>query len=67
MPKLYTVQDLATMLGVSKFTVYQWIYCGDLRTIQMKPKSAHRIPESEVRRLTTFEPMETQPTPEVAQ
>ena len=63
MPKLYTVQDLATMLGVSKFTVYQWIYCGDLRTIHMKPKSAHRIPESEVRRLTTLEPME-RTTPE---
>ena len=63
MPKTYTVQDLATMLGVSKFTVYQWIYCGDLRTIQRRPKSAHFIPESEVRRLTTIEPIET-PTPE---
>lgn len=66
MPKLYSVQDLASMLGVSKFTVYQWIYCGDLRTIQIKPKSAHRIPESEVRRLTTLEPTtEAQPAPEV--
>lgn len=65
MPKLYSVRDFADMLGVSKFTVYKWIYCGDVRTIQIKPKSAHRIPESEVKRFTTLEPMtETQPAPE---
>ncbi len=54
--QFYTVQDLAAILGVSKFTVYQWIYCGDLQTVQIKPKSAHRIPASEVARVTTITP-----------
>jgi excisionase family DNA binding protein len=64
MTKFYTVQQLADMLGIHKQTVYDWIYAGDLHTVQIKRKSAHRIPESEVRRLTTFDPMEMQPTPE---
>jgi len=67
MTTFYTVQQLANALGVHRQTVYDWIYCGDLKTIQIKPKSAHRIPESEVRRLLTFEPMTEQPAPEAAQ
>ena len=60
----YSVQQFAQAAKVSPQTVYRWIYNGTLKSIQVVPGSPHRIPTSEVRRLLTFEPMETQPAPE---
>ena len=60
----YSVQRFAQAAKVSPQTVYRWIYSGTLKSIQVVPGSPHRIPTSEVKRLLTFEPMETQPAPE---
>lgn len=60
----YSVQQFAQAAKVSPQTVYRWIYSGTLKSIQVVPGSPHRIPTSEVKRLLTFEPMETQPAPE---
>lgn len=59
----YSVRQFAKAVSVSPQTVYRWIYGGTLKTIQVVPGSPHRIPASEVKRLLTFEPIET-PTPE---
>ena len=51
MREYYSVAEFAEMLGVSKNTVYQWIYTGAIRSVQAKRKGAQRIPASELVRL----------------
>lgn len=64
MTNTLSVKQFADAAQVSPQTVYRWIYDGTLKTIQIVPRSPHRIPASEVKRLLTFEPMEAQPAPE---
>lgn len=47
----YTVEEFAALLGVTRQTVYQWIYDGDVQSVQTKRKGAQRIPASELDRL----------------
>ena len=58
-----SVKEFAEAAGVSPNTVYRWIYGGTLKTVQIVMGGRHMIPNSEVKRLLTFEPIET-PTPE---
>ena len=51
MEKYYTVAEFAALLGVTPQTVYQWIYAGDIRSVQIKRKSSQRIPASELERV----------------
>jgi len=43
--KLYTVDEVAQILRLSKRTVYSYIEFGYLRAIQVREKKALRIPE----------------------
>jgi len=43
--KLYTVDEVAQLLKLSKRTIYSYIQFGYLRAIQAKEKKALRIPE----------------------
>lgn len=56
MTNTYSVKEFAAMAHVSPQTIYRWIYDRTLKTVQIKRKGHHRIPESEVKRLLTFEP-----------
>lgn len=51
MKEFYTVSEFADMLGITSQTVYQWIYDGLIHSVQIKRKSAHRIPASELERI----------------
>jgi excisionase family DNA binding protein len=51
MREYYSVAEFAETLGVSKNTVYQWIYTGAITAVQAKRKGAQRIPASELVRL----------------
>ena len=65
MTNTLSVRQFADEAQVSPQTVYRWIYDETLKTIQVKPRSPHRIPRSEFSRLLGFEPMiEAQPAPE---
>ena len=60
-----SVKKFAEAAGVSPNMVYRWIYGGTLKTVQIVSGGRHMIPNSEVKRLLTFEPMtEAQPAPE---
>ena len=43
--KLYTVDEVAQILRLSKRTIYTYIESGYLRAIQVREKKALRIPE----------------------
>jgi excisionase family DNA binding protein len=47
--KLYTVDEIAQLLRLSKRTVYSYIQFGYLRAIQVGEKKALRIPEDALR------------------
>jgi excisionase family DNA binding protein len=47
--KLYTVDEVAQLLRLSKRTVYSYIQFGYLRAIQVGEKKALRIPEDALR------------------
>jgi excisionase family DNA binding protein len=51
--KLYTIHEVARLLGLSYITVWSWIRKGKLKAVKLgtSPKASVRIPESEVRRL----------------
>ena len=49
MPKLYTPREAAQVLGISYSSLKQWIYRGQLKTVQT-PSGHHRVAESEVDR-----------------
>jgi excisionase family DNA binding protein len=51
--RLYTIREVARLLGLSYITVWQWIRKGKLKAVKLgtSPKAPVRIPESEVRRL----------------
>lgn len=51
MEKYYTVDEFAALLQVNPQTVYQWIYRGQLQSVQVAPRGARRIPESELERI----------------
>jgi len=58
--KLYTVDEVAQILRLSKRTVYSYIEYGYLRAIQVGEKKALRIPEDALQEFlklnqTTFE------------
>ena len=50
MPKLFTPREAAQVLGVSYASLKQWIYHGELKSVQT-PGGHHRISESEIDRL----------------
>lgn len=47
----YTVAEFAAVLNVTRQTVYQWIYAGEIQSVQLRRKGAHRIPASELERI----------------
>jgi len=49
--ELYKLQDAAELLNVSYPTLKQWIYKGKVRSVKT-PGGHHRIPRSEVERLS---------------
>jgi excisionase family DNA binding protein len=51
--RLYTIHEVARLLGLSYITVWSWIRKGKVRAVKLgaSPKAPVRIPESEVRRL----------------
>ncbi len=49
--ELYKLQDAAELLNVSYPTIKQWIYKGKIRSVKT-PGGHHRIPRSEVERLS---------------
>lgn len=49
--ELYKLQDAAELLNVSYPTLKQWIYKGQIRSVKT-PGGHHRIPRSEVERLS---------------
>ena len=51
MKQYYSVEEFADLLGVSRQTVYQWIYTGAIVSIQAKRKGAQRIPVTELDRM----------------
>ena len=61
MKDYYSVAEFATILGVTRQTVYQWIYAGEIQYAQVRRKSALRIPASELERI------KKQPVPEAMQ
>ena len=54
MKKLYTVDDAAEMLSLSKRTLYNWIYEGKIKAF--KVHGATRIKEQDI--LDIIEPLE---------
>ena len=51
METYYTVTEFAELLQVNRQTVYQWIYRGQLTSVQVTPRGARRIPASELERI----------------
>lgn len=51
MDTYYTIDEFAALLQVNPQTVYQWIYRGQLQSIQVAPRGARRIPASELERI----------------
>lgn len=51
MEQYYTVEEFAQLLQVNKQTVYQWIYRGQIQSVQVTPRGARRIPASELERI----------------
>jgi len=56
-PKLYTTQEFADLLRVSRTTVYQAIRCGRIQAFRvgLGPKAVFRIPEKEIERMQAFD------------
>lgn len=50
--KLYTIHEVARLLGLSYVTIWSWIKKGKVKAVKLgtTPKAPVRIPESEVRR-----------------
>jgi len=48
--KYFSVRGFASILGVSKITVYMWIWGGKIKAV-MLPSGRYRIPASELRRI----------------
>lgn len=48
--RYFTVRGFARILGVSKITVYRWIWEGKVKAI-MLPSGRYRIPESELKKI----------------
>lgn len=59
--KLYKLKDAATQLNISYPTLKQWIYKGKVQSIKT-PGGHHRIPNSEIARLTDQLVSESTPT-----
>lgn len=51
MKDYYSVAEFAAVLGVTRQTVYQWIYAGEIQSVQVRRKSAVRIPVTELERI----------------
>jgi excisionase family DNA binding protein len=51
--KLYTIHEVAKLLGFSYITIWSWIKKGKVKAIKLgaSPKAPVRIPEGEVKRL----------------
>jgi excisionase family DNA binding protein len=51
--RLYTIHEVAKLLGLSYITVWSWIKRGRIKAVKLgaTPKAPVRIPEGEVRRL----------------
>lgn len=51
--RLYTIHEVAKLLGLSYITVWSWIKKGKVKAVKLgtSPKAPVRIPEGEVRRL----------------
>src|SRR6185369_7205763 len=49
--ELFKLHEAAARIGVSYPTIKQWIYKGKLRSVRT-PGGHHRIPKSEIERLT---------------
>lgn len=56
---VYTVRETAKMLRVAQQSVYRLIYAGSIKTVKIGRQ--HRIPESEIVRLTTLPEAEHEP------
>lgn len=52
--ELFTPQEAARLISISYPTLKQWIYSGKIRSIKT-PGGHHRIPRSEVERLTCID------------
>ncbi len=50
--ELYKLQEAAKLMGISFATLKQWIYHGKIRSVKTVG-GHHRIPESEIARLTS--------------
>jgi putative resolvase len=48
--KYFSVRGFARILGVSKITVYRWIWEGRVKAVRL-PSGRYRIPASELRRI----------------
>lgn len=46
----YTIQEFAQIISVAESTVYHWIDEGKLNFWQVAPKTAIRIPSTEIHR-----------------
>ena len=53
--QLYSVPQVAAKLGVHEFTIRRRIWGGHIRAIRIGPNRL-RVPESELRRLTSAQP-----------
>jgi excisionase family DNA binding protein len=51
--RLYTIHEVAKLLGLSYITVWSWIRKGKVKAVKLgtSPKAPVRIPEGEVKRL----------------
>jgi excisionase family DNA binding protein len=51
--RLYTIHEVAKLLGLSYITVWGWIKKGKVKAVKLgtSPKAPVRIPEGEVKRL----------------
>jgi len=54
--ELYRLREAADLMQVSYPTIKQWIYQGKMRSVKT-PGGHHRIPQSEVQRLSGQEPI----------
>lgn len=51
MEKLYKLQEVAEVLGVTRRTLYTWIKDGKLETVKVGRE--HRVPEEALKRITS--------------
>jgi excisionase family DNA binding protein len=59
--RMLKVNEVADMVRVDPETVRRWLRAGELRGVRVGPgRGSYRIPESEVERMLTPEPAETE-------